>query len=196
MRNQSRFLHAAPILALLLLLTLPAGALAVDGEIGDLGNRNSITELYVAADGRPITHIVYTHDCPAGISVCWIETQFRYKCPEFWCFTVNSQPWRYLPANGFALGDCIGNDDNYWEVWYRIGYAATGTKTVTYSGEVEFYLNAKGSFTYKNIAEAELNVTDKTGTRGTVTLETVTAGSDAMDPVLVTTSGGRTFRTC
>jgi hypothetical protein len=196
LRNQSRLFRAAPILALLALLTLPAGVLAVDGEIGDLGNRNSITELYVTADGRPITHIVYPHDCPAGISVCWIETQFRYKCPEFWCFTVNSQPWKFLPANGFALGDCIGNDDNYWEVWYRIGYAATGTKTVTYSGEVEFYLNAKGSFTYKNIAEAELNVTDKTGTRGSVTLETVTAGSDVMDPVLVTTSGGRTFHTC
>jgi hypothetical protein len=196
LRNQSRFFRAAPTLALLALLTLPAGVLAVDGEIGDLGNRNSITELYVTADGRPITHIVYPHDCPAGISVCWIETQFRYKCPEFWCFTVNSQPWRYLPANGFALGDCIGNDDNYWEVWYRIGYAATGTKTVTYSGEVEFYLNATGSFTYKNIAEAELNVTDKTGTRGSVTLETVTSRSDVMDPVLITTSGGRTFHTC
>jgi hypothetical protein len=196
LRKQSRFFRAAPILALLALLTSPAGVLAVDGEIGDLGNSNSITELYVTADGRPITHIVYPHDCPTGISVCWIETQFRYKCPEWWCFTVNSQPWRYLPANGFALGDCIGNDDNYWEVWYRIGYAATGTKTVTYSGEVEFYLNAKGSFTYKNIAEAELNVTDKTGTRGTVTLETVTSRSDAMDPVLITTSGGRTFHTC
>ena len=184
------------LLTLLTSLTLPAGVLAVDGEIGDLGNTNSITELYVTADGRPITHINYPHDCPAGISFCWIETQFRYKCPEFWCFTVNSQPWRYLPATGIALGDCIGNDDNYWEVWYRIGYAATGTKTVTYSGEMEWYLNAKGSFSFRNIAEAELSVTDKTGTRGSVTLETVTARSDVMDPVLITTSGGRIFHTC
>jgi hypothetical protein len=77
-----------------------------------------------------------------------------------------------------------------------MGFTATVTKTVTYYGATERYLKANGSFAYKNIAEAEFNVTDQTGTKTSMIIETATARTDVTDGTIVSTSGGQLIDEC
>lgn len=124
MHRLSRSTRAVLALAVLVgSLAAPAAALGVDGEIGDVGDTDSITDVFVAADGRAAVNVDYVRDCAAGgTQDCWIELSFRYKCPEFWCTDWTYQPYRRIPSTGAARANCNGspNDDNYWEVSYRV----------------------------------------------------------------------------
>ena len=197
MPNPGRVLRAASVLALLIATILPTAAFAADGEIGDMGNTNSISDVWISG-GRPAVNIDYLRDCPAGgVTDCWIEVQFVSKCPEIWC-GWSAQPWRRIPASGAAVGDCLGsgNEDNQWYVNYRTAYVASGKKTVYWKGESELWLTLGGGFAYKTIAEAMFNATGGVGYAGGTTVETVTAISDYGPVVQIASSGGRILTTC
>lgn len=185
--------------ALLVALSSAPAALA-DGEIGDMGDTDSITDLYVAGT-RVAAKIDYPHDCPQGLS-CQIEVQFQYKCPEIWCTKWTEQGWVGLPApsGGVSLvkADCNGGDnvDNYWKMEYRVKWWASVTKTVEWWAEGEFFANISGATVFKKIIEGAFNVSDKAGLRYGEKVETVTAKTEWSDGTTVATSAGRVFHTC
>jgi hypothetical protein len=183
-----------PLLALLTILLLPASALATDGEVGNVGDTDSVTNLYLSG-GHVTMDIEYTHDCPVGISDCWYEVRFAHKCPEFWC-SVSYQSYRRVNAVGTVQADCINDDGEYWEAWIRLGFTTVGTKTVQYWGENELYLSAGGTFTYKPYAEAEFNVTNSSGTKTSILIETATATTDVTVGTIISTSGGQLIDEC
>jgi hypothetical protein len=185
--------------ALALSLVVPSAVFAdgPDGEVGDMGDSDSITDVYVS-DGRPAVQVDYLRECAAaGVSDCWIETRFVSKCPEFWC-GWGYQPWRRLAPTGAARGDCLGagNEENQWFVEYRTAYVSPATITIKWKGEYELTLNVGGSFVYRLIAEAIFNVTSSIGFQGGYTIETVTARTDYGPVVQVASSGGRQLWTC
>jgi len=187
----------ATLMSLAILLVSAPVASADDGEMGDMGDTDSITDVFVS-NGRPAVNVDYLRDCPAaGITDCWIETRFVSKCPEFWC------GWEYqgftrLPASGAARGDCLGsgNEDNQWFVEYRTAYVSPAVITVKWKGENELTLDVSGNFVYRLIAEALLNVTANSGYKLGVTVETVTAKTDYGPIVRVASSGGQIIHTC
>jgi hypothetical protein len=183
------------LLAIVATLLAPSAVFAADGEVGDIGDTDSITDVYLSSS-RPTVKADYVKDCPTGISACVIEVQFRYKCPEVWCLNWTYQGWKGLGAGGVAQADCIGNDDNYWEVSYRVKWNAPTTKTVEYYGELEAFLTAGASIGHKIIAEALFNVTNNAGLKTSTKVETDTGTSAYSTPTTVATSGGRTLRTC
>lgn len=195
MRRQSRWLRLTPLLALFAVLLMPTAAFAYDGEVGNIGDTDSVTNLYLSG-GHVTMDIEYTHDCPTGISDCWYEVRFAHKCPEPWCIDVKYQSWRRVNFLGTAQADCINDDGEYWEAWIRMGFTSVGTKTVSYYGETERYLQGSGSYGYKNIAEAEWNVTDQYGTRTQILIETATAQTDVTNGTIVSTSGGQLIDEC
>jgi hypothetical protein len=184
------------VFALVGALTLPSAAFAADGEIGDMGDTTSITDVFVSG-GRPAVNIDYIKDCPAGITDCWIEVQFVSRCPEIWC-GWSAQSWRKIPLSGLARGDCLGagNEDNEWYVNYRTGFSAATTKTVRWKGEVESVYTIGGGLVYRLIAEAMFNVTNNVGFSGGTTIETVTTTFDYSPSVQGATSAGRDLHTC
>ena len=185
------------LFTLALAMIIPSGVFAADGEIGDMGDTNSISDVFVSG-GRAAVNVDYLRDCAGGgITDCWIEVQFQARCPEFWC-GWESQAWKRIPASGHALANCMGsgNEDNEWAVSYRTAYVASGVKTVQWKGELEAYVNASGGISYRTIAEAQFNVSSQVGFSGGVTVETVTAISDYGPTVQVATSGGRDLVTC
>jgi hypothetical protein len=195
--SMKRASRGAIFLALALAVVAPASAFAADGEIGDMGDTDSITDVFVSG-GRPAVNVDYLRDCPAaGITDCWIEVQFVSKCPEIWCGWV-AGPWRRIPASGAARGDCLGsgNEENQWYVNYRAGFLASAKKTVQWKGEVELALSLSGSYVYRLIAEAMMNVTGGVGFSGGTTIETVTVTSDYSPAVQAASSGGRQIITC
>lgn len=170
---------------------------AADGEIGDMGDTNSITDVFVSG-GRAAVNIDYLRDCPAGgITDCYIEVQFVSRCPEIWCGWV-SQNFQRIPASGAPRANCMGsgNEDNEWYVNYRTAYIASAVKTARWKGEVEGMFSASGGFVYKIIAEALFNVTANVGFSGGTTVETVTALTDWGPTVQVATSAGLDLVTC
>lgn len=178
-------------------LMIPSAAFAADGEIGDMGDTDSITDVYIS-NGRPAIQVDYLRDCPnAGVTDCWIETRFVSKCPEWYC-GWEYQAWRRLPSSGAARGDCLGsgNEENQWFVEYRTTYVSPATITVRWKGENELTLNVGGSFVYRLIAEAMLNVSANSGYQSGITVETVTANHDYGPVVQVASSGGRILWTC
>jgi hypothetical protein len=180
-----------------MIAALPMSAFAADGEMGDMGDTDSITDVYVS-NGRPAIIVDYLRDCPAGgVTDCWIEVQFVSKCPEFYC-GWEAHPWRRIPASGVALGDCLGsgNEENQWYVNYRTAYVSSAKITASWKGENELELNTSGGFVYRLIAEAMYNATAKVGFAGGVTVETVTAVSDYGPVVQAASSGGRVLWTC
>jgi len=190
------------VIALLLLAVLaPTVVFAADGEIGDLGDTDSITDLSVSG-GRITARIDYTKDCPGGLTGCEIQVNFRYKCPEAWCLGWTSQGWRTipLPVSGVSTvkGNCNGGQDteNYWEMDYRVRWWAAVQKKVTWKGENELVIGASGSGTYKLIAEGAFNVTNQTGISGYTSIETTTATADFSPAVIAATSKGRVYTTC
>lgn len=191
---------AAALMVVLAFASAPA-TLAVDGEIGDLGDTDSITDLTVVGD-RITGKIDYVKDCPTYITGCEIQVNFVYKCPEIWCGGFTSQGWRTIPppVNGVSTiqGNCNGGGDidNYWEMQYRVRWWAATTKTVTWKGENEFYVNSSGVAGYRLIAEGAFNVTNSTGVSGYTTIETVTSTADYSPAVTAATSKGVVFRTC
>jgi hypothetical protein len=177
-----------------------APAVFADGEIGDMGDTNSITDLYVSGS-RVTAKVDNIKDCPAGLS-CQIEVRFLYKCPEVWCLDWTSQGWRVLPSpvNGVSTiqANCNGGQDidNYWAFEYRVKWWAPTTKTVEWWGELEYLLNLSGNAVYRLIAEAAFNVTGGAGWRQGTKIETTTATADYSPAVQVATSAGRVFHTC
>ena len=91
------------------------------------------------------------------------------------------------------------NEDNYWEVAYRVAYTASATKKVEWYGEFETYLKGTygGGWVTSLIVESMFNVYFNAGTKTANKVETVTAVSD-YSPITPTmaTSGGRVLRTC
>jgi hypothetical protein len=185
----------AVLFAICATLVLPISAFAADGEVGNVGDSDSVSGLYLSG-GHVTMDIEYTHDCPTGISDCWYEVRFAHKCPEPWCLDVHYQSWRRVNSVGTAQADCINDDGEYWEAWIRMGFTTVGTKTVQYWGESERYLSASGSIQYKNIAEAEFNVTDQHGTKTSILIETATAQTDVTNGTIVSTSGGQLIDEC
>lgn len=185
------------VLALALALVVPSGAFATDGEIGDMGNTNSITDVFVSV-GRAAVNVDYLRDCPAGgITDCWIEVQFVSRCPEVFCGWV-SQNFVRIPATGAARANCMGsgNEDNEWYINYRTAYTGSAVKTVQWKGEVEGVWDIGGGFVYRLIAEAMFNVTGNVGFSGGTTVETVTAQTDYGPIVQAATSAGADLVTC
>ena len=188
---------SAFVAALAISLIVPSVVFADDGEMGDMGDTDSITDVYVS-NGRPAVQVDYLRDCPAaGITDCWIETRFVSKCPEFYC-GWSTQNWQRLPSSGAARGDCLGsgNEENQWYVEYRTAYVAPATITIKWKGEYELTLNVSGSFVNRLIAEALLNVTSNVGYQGGITIETTTAKTDYGPVVQVASSGGQILWTC
>ena len=177
-----------------------APAVFADGEIGDMGDTNSITDLYLS-NSRVTARIDYPKDCPVGLS-CQIEVRFLYKCPEAWCANWTTQGWRALPAptNGVSTlqANCNGGQDvdNTWAMEYRVKWWAPTTKTVEWWGEIEYLINLSGGGVYRLIAEAAFNITNNGGFRGGTKIETKTATVDYSPEVQVATSAGRVFHTC
>jgi len=177
-------------------------ARAADGEVGDVGDTDSITDLYVSDDGRIHALIDYARDCAAGLTGCEIQVRFGYRCPQRWCTHWSWQTWRRIPlSNGgasVAKGDCNGGDeiDNEWQMEYRMRWWASTVKTVTFKGEYETYLGSGGTIMARVIAEGVHNVTNGTGLIGHATLDTRTALGATSPGVQVATTGGRIHRTC
>ena len=192
----------AGTLALVLVFALAPTAFAADGEIGNMGDQNSVGNIFVNAQGRAAVNIEYPHDCPPQLG-CSIDVMFEHKCPEIWCLGYGNQGWRPIPlpnAQGISkvVADCMpdGDEDNYWQIQYRVRWWASQVKTVELWGEYESGLNFNGSIGYKLIAEAGFNVTNGGGFRGGFKIQTNTAIQEDSDPVLVTTSGGVVLHTC
>ena len=186
------------VMALVTALVIPGAVSANDGEIGDMGDTDSITDVFVSG-GLPAANIDYLRDCPAtGLIIdCWIEVRFVSRCPEAWC-GWSAQPWERIPGSGAARGNCMGsgNEDNEWYVEYRTGYASTQSTTNRWKGEVELVYDITGGATYKLIAEALFNVNAGAGFSGGTTVETVTARTDYSPQVRASSSRGRDLRTC
>jgi len=184
-------------LALITMLATPAGVFADDGEIGDMGDTDSITDVFDSGL-YPAVNIDYLRDCAAGgVTDCWVEVQFVSRCPEFWC-GWDAQSWKRIPASGAARGNCLGagNEDNEWYVNYRVAYTASTTITVRWKGEVELVYTISGGGVYRMLVEAMFNVTGNLGYRYGYTVETVTAKSDYGPVVQAATSLGRDLHTC
>lgn len=195
LRNTARM--GFVVAALAVALIAPSSVFADDGEIGDMGDTDSITDVFVAS-GRAAVNVDYLRDCAGGgITDCWIEVQFVSRCPEIWCGWV-SQTWTRIPASGAARANCMGsgNEDNEWYVNYRTAYVASAVKTVVWKGEVEGLLNTSGGFVYRLIAEAQWNASYGVGFAGGTTVETVTAMTDYGPTVQAATSAGRDLVTC
>jgi len=179
-----------------------APAVFADGEIGDVGDTDSIGNIYDASTNHATLKVDYVHDCPAGVSGCDIQVRFRYKCPEFWCLDWSYQSWKSVGAPVSGIGtvaaDCTGagNDDNYWEAEYRIRWWATATVTETLTGEMEAYITASGSIAYRLIGEASATAGIGGMVKGSVTIETVTATSRTWTTGVVATSQGTVLNTC
>ena len=193
---------AAILTTLTLALALAPSAFAADGEIGNMGDTNSIGNIVVNSNSRATVNIEYPHDCPPNLG-CAIEVNFEYKCPEFWCTGWGSQGWKTLPApngNGVSAvsANCNGGQDidNSWQMKYRVHWWATQVKTVELWGEYEAYVQLNGSIGYRMIAEAGFNVTNGGGFRGGTRIETTTAVADFGPEVYVATSGGLVLHTC
>jgi len=202
MRRLNRLARSSAVMAVLVCaLAFPAAVSAHSpGEVGDLGDTQSISDVTVR-DGRASFYIDYPHLCPTGITACWVDYQFQYKCPEAWCGGFTSQGWRRLTGSGdnkVVWADCNGwpNEDNHWQIVYRIGWSAPTTKKVTISGEYEGVLDFTGSVGFRIIAEAIFNWTNNAGVKGTYTIETTTATADYSPSYVVATSGGRVLHTC
>lgn len=199
MRRQRRFGSGRIlILSILLLVAAPLQALAADGEIGDMGDTDSITEPYRGGDGRPTINIDYLRDCPAGgVTDCWIEVRWASRCPEIWC-GWDFYNFQRIPSSGVAKGPCLGggNEDNEWLVDYRTAYVASGTRKITWKGENELVLGGGGTFVYRMMAEAMFNVTYNVGYRTGYNIETVTAISDYSPIVTASSTGGLDLHTC
>lgn len=192
---------AAILTSLVIALTVAPSAFASDGEIGDMGDTNSIGNVIVGTNGRAQVKIDYPHDCPPLVQ-CAIEIQFESKCPEFWCFGYGGQGWRALaaPVNGVSTmsANCMGGDnlDNYWQMKYRIHWWAAQAQTVELWGEVEGYADVDGVFKYKLIPEAAFNVGANAGFRGGTKTQTNTAVVQYGPEVVIATSGGLVLHTC
>jgi hypothetical protein len=192
--------RAGALIAAFLIALSSAPAVFADGEIGDMGDTDSITNLTLSGD-QVMARVDYPKDCPTGLS-CQIEVQFQYKCPEIYCTTYSGQTWKALPApvNGVSTVKSIcngGNDtDNYWRLVYRVKFWASTTKTVEWWGEGEYVVTASGSGVYRTIAEGAFNVTGNAGLRAGTKIETVTKSVDYSPEVEVATSVGRRLVTC
>jgi hypothetical protein len=192
-----------PLLSAVLLLPAsvgiaPSTALAADGEVGDMGDTDSITEPHRGSDGRPIINVDYLRDCPRlGITDCWIEVQWGSRCPEWWCGWTYTG-WQRIPSTGAAKGPCLGagNEDNEWLVNYRVGYQGPRTQIVQWRGEAELALAITGGWVYRLIAEAMFNVSTSTGFAGGTLVETVNAAHDYTNPVQASSTGGLDLHTC
>ncbi len=186
------------VAAMVAALTLPSAAFAADGEVGDMGDTDSITDVFVSG-GRPAVDVDYVRDCPnTGLIIdCWVEVQFVSRCPEVWC-GWKSQSFFRIPGSGLAKGNCLGsgNEENEWYINYRTGYTSVQTTTNRWKGEVELVWDITGGFVYRLIAEALFNVNAGAGFSGGTTVETVTARTDYSPPVRAASSGGRNLITC
>lgn len=192
---------AAILTALAFAIASAPSAFAADGEIGDMGDTNSIGNIFVDGNGHAAVKIDYPHDCPPQLA-CTIEVMFEYKCPEIWCFGWGNQGWKALPnpVNGVSTvtANCNGGQDldNYWQVKYRVHWWAQQVRTVELWGELEAYVQANGTIGYRTIAEAGFNVSANGGFRGGTKIETTTAAADYGPEVYVATSGGIVLHTC
>jgi hypothetical protein len=192
--------RGAALLAALLITLGGAPAVFADGEIGDVGDTDSITDLQLASS-HVRAKIDYVHDCPTGMN-CAIEVNFQYKCPEAWCLGWSSQGWKTIPAPvsgvSTATALCNGGDnvDNYWQMQYRVHWWASTKTTTTLSGEVEAFVGTNGTIGYRLIAEAGYNESLKAGMKAGTIIETVSATSDYSPVQTIATSGGKIYHTC
>ena len=194
------FGSSAALLVAMVVSLIAAPAVFADGEIGDVGDTDSITDLQLS-NGHMLGKIDYVHDCPTGMN-CAIEVNFRYKCPEFWCTGWTSQGWKAIPApvggvsTATALCNGGGDVDNYWEMDYRVHWWASSKITTTLSGETEAYIGSDGKIGYRLIAEAGYNVSAKAGLKTSQVIETTTATADWSPVSVVATSKGQVIHTC
>src|SRR5688500_11681182 len=96
LRNAARM--GFVVMALAVALIAPGAVSADDGEIGDMADTDSITDVRVS-NGKAIAVLDYVHNC-AGvvggpIKSCAIQAQFVSRCPEVWCGWV-AQSWREI----------------------------------------------------------------------------------------------------
>jgi hypothetical protein len=194
------FGRGATMLMVLAITLAGAPAVFADGEIGDVGDTDSITDVRLS-NSHAIVKVDYVKDCPTGMN-CSIEVNFQYKCPEAWCLDWSSQGWKAIPApvSGVstvtALCNGGGDTDNYWRAQYRIHWWAPTTISTTLSGETEAYITTDGTIGYRLIAEAGYNNTIKAGLKTSQVVKTSTATSDYSSAVVVATSGDNVFHTC
>jgi hypothetical protein len=194
--------RAGALIAAFLIVLSSAPAVFADGEVGDLGDTDSIGNVYVGTGSRASVKVDYVHDCPTGVSNCSISVRFGYKCPESWCGSYTYQSWKVLPAPSGGVStvqaDCTpsGDTDNYWVAEYKINWLASVQRTVTITGESEAYVNASGGISYRIIGEAEAVAGFSGQVKGTSTIKTSTATSDSAVAGVVATSGGKRLNTC
>ena len=194
--------RAITLVAVFLVALASAPAALADGEVGDVGDTDSITDLYVqtVSGYRRITaRIDNVKDCPTGLS-CSIEYRFLSKCPEFYCGWT-AQSWRAVPAPTSGVStvraSCLGsgNEQNYWAMEYRVHWWAGSVKTVELWGEIETLLTSRGTVG-RLIAEAMFNVTNNAGLRYGTKIETASATEDYSSAKEVATSYGTVFVGC
>jgi hypothetical protein len=186
-----------------LLATAPA---VFADEIGDVGDTDSIGDIYRAGDGHATLKVDYVHDCPPGVTGCDIRVRFRYKCPEFWCGGWSYQGWKSVgaPVNGIGTvsADCptggSGNNENYWEADYEIRWWSTSSITEKLTGEYEAYIDATGSIAYRLIPEAASTIKAgvSAGIQGSYTISTTTSTAQTWATGTVATSRGSVLNTC
>lgn len=202
MIRMPRLVRGLLMLSVLVGTMVAPAAVFADGEVGDMGDTDSITDLSVNGSDRVQAKVDFVHDCPTGLSGCWIEYRYLYQCPEAWCVTWSDQGWRALPSpvNGVSTfaAQCNGggDTDNRWKLEIRMHWWANTKKTVTLKGEVEYYHSFSGGLTTRIIVEALYNQTNSAGFSGGTTVETVTATDDYSNALLVATSGVPIFHTC
>jgi hypothetical protein len=193
--------RAGALVAAFLIVLSSAPAVFADGEIGDVGDTDSIGNIN-DVDNHATLLVDYVHDCPAGVSGCDIQVRFANKCPEPWCDYFTYQGWKSVgaPVNGVGKvsADCTGsgNNENLWIAEYRIRWWATSTIKVTLTGETESYINLSAGTSYRTIAEAAIKAGASGATKGSTTISTVTASNQTWTTGAVATSRGVVLNTC
>lgn len=201
MKARSRPRVAAMLTAVVLALAVAPAAFAADGEIGDMGDTNSIGNIVVGPTGQAQVKIDYPKDCPPLVQ-CRIEVMFEHKCPEFWCPDWGNQGWKALPApvNGVSTvtANCMpsGDEENQWRMKYQVHWWAGAVQTVELWGELEAYIDIDGQLKYRTIAEAGFNVGANAGFRGGTKIQTNTAIDQEGPEVYIASSGGKVLTTC
>ena len=198
MKAKARARMTGVLMTLVIALTAAPSAFASDGEIGNMGDTNSIGNIVVAGNHVQVA-IEYPHDCPPNVQ-CRIEVMFEYKCPEFYCGWGN-QGWKALPApvNGISTvsADCMNwpDEDNQWRLKYKVHWWANAAQTVELWGEMEAYIDIDGQLKYRMIAEAGFNVGARAGFRGGTKIQTNTAVDQFGPEVYIASTGGTVVRT-
>jgi hypothetical protein len=179
-----------PLIAVLVLLSMPLATSAHDGEIIAAGG-NVISNVYVDGYGKGHVVIQNVGDCPYRLGTCFVQVRWLTKCQWIWCLGFDDRSgWVALPQGQDWASWCYG-EKSQWQVQLRWGWNATARKTVEYWGQTEYVVGVNGGVSYPYVGKFGFDATDQTGWRYGAHISTDYAAYTAYsDAVTVATSAG------